>query len=92
MTGGWEKNMSVPHSLQHGRGSGKGPEGAGCDLGVPGEVRLLLALEKERAEADRWVSLSGEAPSSLFQCVGTVEAVTTRQESFRKLAERAQLS
>lgn len=33
MAGGWEKNMNVPHSLQHGRGSGKGPEGtAGQDV------------------------------------------------------------
>lgn len=85
MAGGWEKNMNVPHSLQHGRGSGKGPERTvGQDVpwggGVPGEVRLLLALEEDKAEADSGVSLSGEAPSSLFQRVGTVEAVTARQE------------
>lgn len=49
-------------------------------MGVPGEVRPLLALEEERAEADR-LFLSGEAPSSLFQRVETVEAVTARQEA-----------
>lgn len=86
MAGGWEKNMNVPHSLQHGGGAGKGQReqqdkmflGGGA---VPGEVRLLLALEEDKAEADSGVSLSGEAPSSLFQCVGTVEAVTARQEA-----------
>lgn len=70
-------------------GSGKGPEGtAGQDVpwgggrgAVPGEVRLLLALEENKVEADSGVSLSGEAPSSLFQRVGTVEAVTARQEA-----------
>lgn len=66
------------YSTVGGVGKGQREQQDKIALGVPEEVRLLLALEKERAEADKWVSLSG---SSLFQCVGTVEAVTARQEA-----------